>query len=359
MKQLTGLLAALFLGNSLVYAEPFSAADAQRQIDTLSITLQQYTDVDADALTRYHAYKAKMWLSYAVNQQSERSLTVAGQEALQQAQSIVSGLQSKQNLSLTTPILSVSQVMRRDLWWQVEYLKQQGAIDKAPESLAHAEVMLVWAAAEYCELGWRHSQEPFNAVQQALYQVVESTGVQRTDIRWQPEQLPSVQQLNEEGCQGVNSKFWPLAKVQLNQQSNSLKINNIVHFARDSADLSPASQTILQQWVAQLKQYPQLSVVLKGYTDRHASPSYNIQLAQRRVQAVQDYLVLQGMDIAHIATEAKGAVDFQTDTEMKIAEAKSRRVVLQVADAYGVEIKYLPQWQDLQIESKQQKVKVK
>ena len=109
MKPLTGLLTALFLGNSLVYAEPFSAADVQRQINTLSNTLQQYTD--ADALTRYHAYKAKMWLSYAVNQQSERSLTVAGQEALQQAQSIVSGLQSKQNLSLTTPILSVSGFM--------------------------------------------------------------------------------------------------------------------------------------------------------------------------------------------------------------------------------------------------------
>lgn len=351
MKPLTGLLAALFLGNSLVYAEPFSAADAQRQINTLSNTLQQYTD--ADALTRYHAYKAKMWLSYAVNQQSERSLTVAGQEALQQAQSIVSGLQSKQNLSLTTPVLSVSQVMRRDLWWQVEYLKMQGAIDKAPESLAHAEVMLVWAAAEYCELGWRHSQEPFNAVQQALYQVVESTGVQRTDISWQPEQLPSLQQLNEQGCHGVNTEFWPLAKVQLNQQSNSLKIHNVVHFARDSADLSLASQTVLQQWGMLGKQQPQLSMTLKGYTDAQASPAYNMQLAQRRVQAVQDYLLLQGMDIAHIATEAKGAVDFQADPELKIAEAKSRRVVLQIADAHGIEVEYLPHWQDLQIESEQ------
>ncbi|OAL76700.1 hypothetical protein AY606_12040 [Acinetobacter sp. SFB] len=357
MKQLTGLLAALFLANSWVYAEPFSAVDAQRQMNTLSHTLQQYSNTDA--LTRYHAYKAKMWLSYAVNQQSEQSLTVAGQEALQQAQIIVDGLQSRKNLSLTTPVLGVSQVMRRDLWWQVEYLKQHGAIDKAPESLAHAEVMLVWAAAEYCELGWRHSQEPFNAAQQALYQVVESTGLQYTDISWQPEQLPSLQQLNGEGCHGIKPEFWPLAKVQLNQQSNSLKIDNIVHFAQDSADLSPASQMVLQQWGILGNQYPQLSVILKGYTDIHASPAYNIQLAQRRVQAVQDYLVLQGMDITHIVTEAKGAVDFQTDTEMKIAEAKSRRVVLQVADAHGIEIEYLPQWQDLQIESKQQKVQVK
>lgn len=357
MKQLIGLLTALFLGNNLLYAEPFLAADARHQINTLSTTLQQYTD--ADALARYHAYKAKMWLSYAVNQQSERSLSIAGREALQQAQQIVSRLQSKQNLSLTTPILSVSQVMRRDLWWQVEHLKQQGAINKAPESLAYAEIMLVWAAAEYCELGWRHAQEPFNAAQQALYQVIESTSIRLTDISWQPEQLPSLQQLNGKGCQGVNSEFWPLAKVQLNQQSNSLKINNIVDFARGSSDLSPASQTVPQQWRTQLKQYPQLSVVLKGDTDRHTSPSYNIQLAQRRVQAIQDYLGLLGMDSANITTEAKGAADFQTDTEIKIAKAKSRRVVLHVADAQAIEIEYLPHWQDLQIESKQQKVKVK
>lgn len=208
MKLRTLLWVGLFLGHRAFGAEVFAPMGTQHQIDALTHTLQQYTD--ADAQTRYHAYKAKMWLSYAINQQSEHNSTGAGQEALQQAQMIVNGLQAKQPLTLTTPILSMSQVMRRDLWWQIEALKQQGAIDKNPESLAHAEVMLVWAAAAYCELGWRHAKAHFNAAEQALYQVAESTGLQNMAIASNPAQLPSLQQLNGAGCHGVNAEFWPL-----------------------------------------------------------------------------------------------------------------------------------------------------
>lgn len=356
MKRHTIFLTALFLSHSLVYAETFSASNVQSQMNDLSSRLQQYTD--ADALTRYQAYKAKMWLSYAVNQHSERSLTTAGQEALQHVESIVNGLESEQNLSLTTPILSVSQVMRRDLWWQVEYLKQHGAIDHAPESLAHAEVMLVWAAAEYCELGWKHAKEHFNAAEQALYQTVQSTKLSTADITWNAEQLPSLQQLNGQGCRGVNAELWPLAHLKQDQESKRLSLNHTVHFALDRSDLSPASKVVVQQWAVQLNQYPQLSIVLKGYTDSHASRAYNMKLAERRIQTVQNYLILQGMNPLQIDSEIKGPVDFQTDGDIKIAEAKSRRVIFHVADANGIHIEYVPQWEDLQIESEQQKAKV-
>ncbi|NNH79403.1 OmpA family protein [Acinetobacter sp. ANC 5380] len=353
MKLRTILLAGLFFGNSLVYAEPFSFADTQRQMYTLSNTLQQYTD--ADALTRYHAYKARMWLSYAVNQQSERSLTIAGQEALQQAQTIVNGLQSKQGLSLTTPVLSVSQVMRRDLWWQAEYLKQHGAIDKAPESLAHAEVMLVWAAAEYCELGWKHAKEHFNAAEHALYQTVESTRLPRADITWNPERLPSLQQLNEQGCQGVNSDYWPLIipkaitetlnSTAFNQQK--LSVENVVHFALDRADLNVEAKVVLDRLSTLLLQYPEIQIALLGYTDLRASDAYNLKLSQRRIQRVRDYLVAQGVSVARISEKAKGKQDWVADPQQNIAHAKSRRVVIEFYDA---EVHVQPQWRDLQPE---------
>lgn len=357
LKSMLLLSACLYPVCHSVQAQTLQSSAVEAEV--LSQQLQPYQQV-SDAQTRYQASKAQIWLSYAKNEFSERSLTTAGREALAQGRQIAEKLAQKQPLSLTTPILTVSQVMRRDLWWQVEYFKQSRALEKAPEQLAHAEVMLVWAAAEYCELGWRHAREHFDAAEQALYQVAVATRQDHIDtVKWDAQALPSLKQLNGPGCQGVNAEFWPLAKMQLNQQSNSLSLNNIVHFALDSADLSPASKTVVQQWATQLNQYPQLSVILKGYTDSYASPVYNIQLAQRRIQVVQDYLVSQGVDIAHIAIEAKGAVDFQTDTNMKIAEAKSRRVVLQVADANGINIEYAPQWKDLQVESEQQKVKVK
>lgn len=353
MKLRTILLAGLFLGNSLVYADPFSSTDVQSQMNTLSNTLQQYTD--ADAVTRYQAYKAKMWLSYAVNQQSERGLTAAGKEALQQAQTIVNGLQSKQDLSLTTAVLSVSQVMRRDLWWQVEYLKQHGAIDKAPESLAHAEVMLVWAAAEYCELGWKHAKEHFNAAEHALYQTVESTRLPRADITWNPERLPSLQQLNEQGCQGVNSDYWPLIIPKaITETLNStafdqqkLSVENIVHFAFDRADLNVEAKVILDRVSTLLLQYPEIQITLVGYTDLRASDAYNLKLSQRRIRTVRDYLVAQGVSATRIAEKAKGKQDWVVDLEQNIAHAKSRRVVIEFN---STEVHVQPQWRDLQLE---------
>jgi hypothetical protein len=53
----------------------------------------------------------------------------------------------------------------------VRVLKGQGAIHVAPERLAQAEVTLVWAAVEYCELGWRHAREHFQAAERTIFQV--------------------------------------------------------------------------------------------------------------------------------------------------------------------------------------------
>ena len=175
MKISRWLLASCLMSSSWGYANLAEQPSIQKKIDHLSTRLVAYTA--KDSMSRYQAYKAKMWLSYAQNELSETSLTTAGQEALQNAQILVDGLVQGQPLSLTTPILSVSQVMRRDLWQQVEYLKQQGALATAPENLAHAEVMLVWAAAEYCELGWRHANEHFDVL---------SIGQNSTLTPWQP-----------------------------------------------------------------------------------------------------------------------------------------------------------------------------
>ncbi|CAM3031910.1 OmpA family protein [Acinetobacter celticus] len=349
------LLAGLFLSHGSAIAAPTTAHTFQQQVNSLSSTLAHYNN--ADAATRYHAYKAKMWLSYAVNEHSESSLTVAGQEAMQHAQGIDDALKNHQAVSLTTPVLSVSQVMRRDLWQQAEYLKQHGALEKAPERLAHAEVMLVWAAAEYCELGWRHAKEHFNAAEQALYQVVEATDLKVKNIEWNPDQLPSLQQLNGQGCSGVNSTYWPLLKeIDLPVAKNSLTVPNVVHFALDRAELSLESQKVLDQFITVFKQYPELSVTLLGYTDSRANQHYNLRLAQRRIDAVQAYLLTQGITKQRIQTGAKGATDLQIDEKLKLAHAKSRRVVLQLNDASQIQIE--TQWQDLQLELEQQKVKV-
>lgn len=355
MRLRTLLIASVFMVNTVVYANSAEQVSLRKQIHILSETLNHSSF--PDHLSQYHAYKAKMWLNYAENEISEHSLSGAGKEAVQYAQVLVDGLQNNQSLSLTTPILSTSQVMRRDLWEHIEYLKQHGAIEKAPESLAHAEIMLVWAAAEYCELGWRHSNELFKSAQNSLYQVMQATGLTKKDVELK-KQLPSLSQLNRQGCTGVNAEFWPLIKIQPDTPTQHLTLKNVVHFAFDQAELSSESQKVLKQLIPILKLYPEMNIMLLGYTDDRASQFYNLQLAQRRIQSVQHYLLAQGIAKERIQSEAKGAKDLQTDIKPQLASAKSRRVVLQLSELEQIQVTLEPQWQDLQPEFSQKKLKV-
>lgn len=323
----------------------------ESDIQHLSTAVEQQLTA-TDPLLRYHAYKAKMWLTYAKNEASERSLTVAGQEAVQHAQDLVQGFDDYQSLPLTTPVLSVSQAMRRDIWAQIEYFKQQGAIALEPERLAQAEVHLVWAAAEYCELGWRHAREHFWAVERNMLQVQQTANYQAIDFNTLS--LPTLAQLNGDGCQGVNTQFWPLtmkpAKAAEIEQPVELMIENVVHFALDRAELNAEGKAVLDQIIALLKNEADLNITLVGHTDFRASVDYNIRLSQRRIQTVKNYLVGHGIDAVRIAEQAKGESDLISDTEQRLGHAKSRRVVIEFHDIEGKAIRVQPQWRDLQLE---------
>ncbi len=221
-KTLKGIVVGLFMFNGL------SSAMAEQSINSVPHVQQLAQQVEAelhgtDPLLRYHAYKAKMWLSYAKSEISVQGLSSAGQEALQQAQILVDGFNQPAQLSLTTPVLSMAQVMRRDLWVQLEYLKGLGAIHVAPERLAKAEVTLVCAAAEYCELGWRHAREHFQAAERTIFQVQQQLPYV-VMIPSDAFDLPTLVQLNGHGCQGVNAQYWPLlntAQIQVQSSRSS------------------------------------------------------------------------------------------------------------------------------------------
>ena len=351
-----------------------SASVSQAKSTTLWQGLEQQLALQSSqphALSRYHTYKVQTWLSYAKNEASEGSLTVAGKEALAQTEALLAGLAQPDNLTLSTPILSVSQVMRRDLWWQIEYLKQHGGIEAAPQALAEAEVMLVWAAAEYCELGWRHAREHFLAVERQLNKVIHALPqLASSSEAWSSAQLPSLNALNGQGCQGVNTALWPLyvppAPVVVEVESiavaiptptpvppalpTSLSIENVVHFALDRSAINHEGKTVLDQIAALLAEYPDMHITLMGYTDFRASVAYNLRLSQRRIDTVRQYLITKGVAAHRIAEQAKGKTDLIDDAEQRVAHAKSRRVVVYFHDIEGKSIEVQPQWRDLQLE---------
>lgn len=116
--------------------------------------------------TRFQAYKADALLIYVTHERNEASLTKASRYALAEALSIVEALKTNQvdKLPLTADIPPTSGLQRPDLWASLLTIKQTPAFTPLVKTVADSEVKLIWAEAEFCEFGWRHSREHYNTV---------------------------------------------------------------------------------------------------------------------------------------------------------------------------------------------------
>jgi len=96
-----------------------------------------------------------------------------------------------------------------------------------------------------------------------------------------------------------------------------------VLFKFGRADLEDGAQTLLLGVVRELKGNPNLSVDLVGYTDPVGPQEYNMQLSQRRVEAVRRFLVQQGIEMPRINFVGLGVL-----SETGIPNDKKRRVTV-------------------------------
>jgi OOP family OmpA-OmpF porin len=68
-----------------------------------------------------------------------------------------------------------------------------------------------------------------------------------------------------------------------------------VHFDFDKSTLKPEAQTILKRNIQLLKDNPKAQVRIAGYTSASGTDEYNQKLSERRANAVQEYLVNEGI----------------------------------------------------------------
>jgi outer membrane protein OmpA-like peptidoglycan-associated protein len=102
--------------------------------------------------------------------------------------------------------------------------------------------------------------------------------------------------------------------------------------------LKPDTKIALAKVATILTLYPGLKVQVEGYTDSVGSDAYNQTLSENRANAVQTFLVSNGVPAANVTAAGYGKANPVADNTTAAGRAQNRRVNLVVSgDAIGVE----------------------
>jgi len=111
------------------------------------------------------------------------------------------------------------------------------------------------------------------------------------------------------------------------QEDLIVNVGDRVFFNYDSSDLDSDAQELLQDQVAWLKQYSDVSVIVEGHCDERGTREYNLALGEKRATAVRDYLVINGIDPDRIKVISYGKEKPAVIGSNGMAYSKNRRAV--------------------------------
>lgn len=120
-----------------------------------------------------------------------------------------------------------------------------------------------------------------------------------------------------------------LAALQAKQTDRGLVLTlGDVLFETGKADLRPGALRNLYPLVTFLQKYPERRVVIEGHTDSVGSDAYNLDLSQRRADAVRDFLLQNGVHAAQMSTRGYGKASPVASNDTTEGRQHNRRVEL-------------------------------
>ncbi len=90
------------------------------------------------------------------------------------------------------------------------------------------------------------------------------------------------------------------------QEDLIVNVGDRVFFNYDSSELDADAQELLQDQVAWLKQYSDVSVIIEGHCDERGTREYNLALGEKRAQSVKNYLISLGISSDRVTTISYG-----------------------------------------------------
>lgn len=106
---------------------------------------------------------------------------------------------------------------------------------------------------------------------------------------------------------------------------------NVINFASNSATIDPSSRSVLDSLATVALRCDRYSIEVAGHTDNQGEREPNMQLSQRRADAVANYLATQGVDRARLLARGYGPDRPRAGNETPAGQAQNRRIEFYVS----------------------------
>jgi OmpA-OmpF porin, OOP family len=120
-----------------------------------------------------------------------------------------------------------------------------------------------------------------------------------------------------------------LAELKARETEHGLVLTlGDVLFAPNHSELTTAAMRKLYPFVTILKDQPKRSIRIEGFTDSSGTESHNLDLSQRRADAVRDFLIDNGISPRRITARGYGEVDPVASNATIAGRRENRRVAV-------------------------------
>jgi outer membrane protein OmpA-like peptidoglycan-associated protein len=109
-----------------------------------------------------------------------------------------------------------------------------------------------------------------------------------------------------------------------------VRISNEILFDKASSSLKSQGITKMAEVADVLKQYPESTVVVQGYTSSEGGDATNLALSQRRAEVVRNQLVANGIDPARVTAVGMGSSNPLASNTTESGRIQNRRVEIQI-----------------------------
>jgi len=127
----------------------------------------------------------------------------------------------------------------------------------------------------------------------------------------------------------INANRRVLRDITLTPKGETIVLHHLI-FQQGKALIDPKSYSELDELVEMMKENSKIEIQLEGHTDNTGNPKANLDLSQKRVDAVKRYMTDKGIAKNRIQTKAFGGSKPLKNEMTPEARAANRRVELRI-----------------------------